>query len=259
MPKNNIQNPQVLKPATKPAIILVHGFRGSPIGLKKIAQYLRSYGYEVHVPAIPPFSDSKKLPEYTPKRYGEYLANYVRQNNLTLPLLIGHSMGTLVVASALQHYPKLFYPKAILMSPISKRTAAPFRLVAPFSGLMPRYIVDYVTTRFLFIPRHNPTLFQETLAITNECSNDHPPLRSEVLKAAAFSTRYAVTDFHIQHCQLLLLAGAKDRLVSSKQTLAAAEVLHAKTKFLPNTGHLHNYEQPEETALAIKEFIESTS
>lgn len=248
-------NPQILGPAEKPAIILVHGFRGSPIGLEKIAEFLRQHNYTVYLPAIPPFGNSKQLPAYTPQHYADFLANFVRNHNLHRPILVGHSMGSIVVASALQYYPKLFYLKAILLSPISKRTAAPFRFIAPLSGLLPRRIIDYITTKFLFVPRHNKALFHQTLTITHQCSDDHPPLKSEILKAATFSTHYAITDFNIKQ-KLLLLAGSKDRLISQKHTLAAAKKFHAKTQFLPNSGHLHNYEQPQETAQAIIDFLE---
>lgn len=247
--------PQVLKPTRQTPIILVHGFRGSPIGLQEIAQILRDGGFEVYIPAIPPFGDSPKLPEYTAESYADFLAQYIKDSNLHRPILVGHSMGSLVVASALQKYPKLFHRKAILMSPISKRTAVPFRVVAPLSGLAPRRVVDYITTKFLFIPKNNKPLFRKTLTITHKCSNDHPPLRSEVLQSAKFSTHYAITDFNMQQ-EILLLGGANDRLINQKQTLKAANKIGARTHFLSNTGHLHNYEQPTETAQVIMDFLQ---
>ncbi len=256
-PSSKNQEPQVLPPVKKPALVLVHGFRGSPIGLDAIAQTLRQSGYEVYIPAIPPFGNSQKLATYTPASYADFLAKYVKRQKLDHPVLIGHSMGSLVVASALQKYPQLFAKKAVLMSPISKRTAAPFRLVAPLSGLAPRRMVDYVTTKFLFVPKKDKVLFHNTLVITHQCSQDHPPLRREVLRSASFSTHYAITDFYLRQ-DLLLLAGAQDRLISQQQTTTAAAKLQAQTLFLPHTGHLHNYEQPQETAQAIVEFLQNS-
>lgn len=237
----------------KPVLILVHGFRGSPIGLKEIGDSLQQSGYQVFIPPIPPFAGAKKLPEYTPESYASYLKTFVNEHRLQKPILIGHSMGSIVVAAALESYPKLFHNKAVLMSPISKRTAVPFRMIAPLSVLAPKATVDYITTKFLFTP-HDKELLKHVLEVTHDCSNDQPPAKSEIMQAAKFSTKYAIGDFNLKQ-NILLLAGANDRLISQDQTKALAQQLNAKLIFLSNTGHLHNYEQPRETATAILEFI----
>ncbi len=256
MPPNHKENPAILGSLKKPDLILVHGFRGSPIGLEEIANILRhEYGYQVHVPAIPPFGGAPSLDTYTPENYANYLSDYVITQQLERPVLIGHSMGSIVVSAALTHNPKIFNSKSVLMSPISNRTAKPFRFVAPFSAILPSHIVDYITTKYLTTTRDKATL-KEILAITHRCGVDHSPRRLEVFKAARFSTRYSITDFSPQQ-QILLLAGEHDHLIKKHHTTKAAQQLQAELQFLPNTGHIHNYEQPNETAKAIINFLES--
>lgn len=241
-------------PAAKPDLVLVHGFRGSPIGLGKIADFLRAGGYTVYIPAIPPFGGAGKLDLYTPQSYADFLANYIKAQKLDHPVLIGHSMGSIIVAATASFYPKIINRKTILLSPIVNRPAPPFRLVAPLSAVLPRQAVDYITTRYLFIPR-NHALLRQVLQITGECSKDHAPKKSEVLSAANFSTHFAVSDFAPTQ-ELFLLAGDEDRLVSKKQTIKLAHDLQAQLQFIPNCGHLHNYEKPAETAAAIIDFLE---
>lgn len=243
--------PQLLDP--KPPIILVHGFRGAPIGLQAIANVLEKAGYQVFIPPIPPFGGTESLAEYTPKTYSDYLVRFTRKNHLQSPILIGHSMGSIIVSAALYYYPRVFNDRAILLSPISTRTARPFRAVAPLSALAPVKVVDYITTKYLFVP-HNRSLFRQTLAITHRCSNTQPPTKKQVMSAAKFSTSHAVGDFH-PHKRLLLLAGEHDRLIPKKQTEKLAQALQAEVTFLAGTGHLHNYEQPQETAQAILNFL----
>lgn len=240
-------------PSAKPAIILVHGFRGSPIGLKAIGDYLEQAGYQVFIPPIPPFGGAEELAEYTPKTYADFLVRFVKKNHIKRPVLVGHSMGSIIVAATLYYYPRIFDDRAVLLSPISTRTAKPFRLVAPLSALAPMRIVDYVTTRYLFVP-HNRSLFHETLSITHHCSSDQPPTKKQVMSAASFSTKYAVGDFRSKK-HILLLAGEQDRLISKKQTQKLAKAMQADVTFLTGTGHLHNYEQPQETAAAILDFL----
>ena len=265
-------NPATLDSAKKPAIILVHGFRGSPIGLEAIAKGLRSYGYEVFIPAVPPFGGAKiraeasrahtqrkfrpqKPIKYTPEDYADYLADYIKRKNLFRPILIGHSMGSIVVAAMLSRYPKLVNTKSVLLSPISNRAAAPFRVLSPLTAILPRRMTDLITTLYLFVP-HDHNLLHQVLEITHDCSADQPPRPSEVLSVTAFTTRYSVADFRLPQ-RLLFLAGEKDRLVSKKQTLKLAKKVQAEMEFLPDCGHLHTYEKPQETVEKIINFLQN--
>ena len=246
--------PQIFAPTKKPAVVLVHGFRGSPLGLQAIADELTAAGYSVYVPPIPPFAGAQPLVNYAAQDYADYLCRYISEQNLDHPVLVGHSMGSIVVAAAAELYPEKLNHKLILMSPISVKTAKPFALIAPFSALLPRRIVDYVTTRYLFVP-HDRALFRHTLELTRQCSADHPPNRRAVAQAAHFSAHSAVSDFTLRQ-QVLLLAGEHDRLIKKRSTLKLAEALQAEHTFIPGSGHLHNYEKPHETAVAIRQFLE---
>lgn len=236
-----------------PAIVLVHGFRGSPIGLEAIGKELEQNGYEVYIPPIPPFGGAAKLKKYTPEAYAKYLVDYCDQHHIDHPILIGHSMGSIIVSATLSLYPESVHHKSILLSPISSRTAPPFRLITPLTAVLPRRTIDYITTRYLFIP-HDKNLLHQVLEITHDCSNDRPPLKSEVLNAANFSTKYCVADFNANQ-DLLLLAGEKDRLISRRQTMKLAKKLHSDLDFLPGCGHLHNYEDPHATVQKILDFL----
>ena len=253
MNKPNPAAPTVFSPAKKPDLILIHGFRGSPIGLKAIAEHLEQSGYTVHVPAIPPFGGAAPLTDYTAENYAKYLLDYIDTHQLDHPVLIGHSMGSIVAAATAANYPDKIHHKLILMSPISAKTSKPFTLVAPLSSVAPRRVVDYITTRFLFVP-HNRTLFRQTLSTTNLFSADQPPSRRAMAGATYFSAHSAVSDFPLRQ-DVLLLAGDRDRLVSKRSTIALAESLQAQLIFIPGSGHLHNYEKPLETADYILDFL----
>lgn len=247
----------VIEPSIKPALVLVHGFRGSPCGLETIAADLRKAGYDVHTPAVPPFAGAK-LQDYTPKTYTQYLRDYIKEQELVRPVLIGHSMGSIVVTATAQRYPELTNQKLILLSPISTKPSKAIARISPLANYLPGKVVDYVTTKFLFVKDkkqgqdYNQTLFQETMCLTHECSGDQPPKKSELSSAMKFSTGYSVADFldGIQK-DLILIAGAKDRLISQKDTRELAKKYDATLEFIPDSGHLHNYEKPHETAELI--------
>lgn len=248
---------QVSNPTQKPALVLVHGFRGSPLGLETIANDLRQAGYTVYTPALPPFAGAKfKTNDISPKAYAKYLRDYLQEKNFIRPILIGHSMSSIIVTATAQRYPELVNQKLILLSPISTKPPRFIARISPLANYLPTKVIDYVTTRFLFVP-HNQRLFHETLKITHRCSGDQPPSKSELSSAMKFSTSYSVADF-LSGLQkdIIMIAGAKDRLISQKDTQELAAKYSATLELIPDSGHLHNYEKPHETATLIRKYLD---
>lgn len=258
-----------------PPLVLVHGFRGAPIGLLSIANELCHAGYQVFVPPIPPCRQSpetqaskqERLPALSSaspdsaKYYVDYLLQYMKLNHIDQPVLIGHSMGSIICAAIAHSHPQTISQKLILLSPITGHTPAFFSFISPLSALAPARLVDYSTTRYLFTP-HDRALLKSVLSITRQCSSCQSRSRTANLAAARFAAHNTIEDFLPIHKDILLLAGAKDRLVSQKKTRSLAEKLshssghNPQLVFLSNTGHLHNYEQPLETSQAILNFLQ---
>ncbi len=241
---------------SRPEIILIHGFRGAPVGLAKIADLLRAANFSVYVPAIPPFGGANTLPQYTPEQYAEYIRDYIEDQNIQQPILIGHSMGSTIAAATASFYPEAIHDKLILMSPIALPPAKPLQLMTPLSAYLPNPIVDYVTTSFLYVPHKDRALFRNTMRQTKACSSATKAPKAAVYQAAAFSARYSLRDFTIAK-NTLIIAGTKDRLIPKKQTEDLARRLNAQLEFLPETGHLHNYEKPLETTKLILQFLKN--
>lgn len=248
------QKPTQLKPLKNPPIILIHGFRGAPVGLQAIADPLIAAGYEVHIPAIPPFAGATlEREDYTPDGYARFIANYITEHNLECPILIGHSMGSIVAAATAHAYPELVNHQLILLSPISVRTPHFISAISPLATFLPTNIIDYATTHFLFASPDRD-LYRRTLQITHQCSHPRPRTR-DLLAATNFSTHHAVSDFELLQ-NILIIAGEHDRIIAPKQTEHLASKLQAELHFIPNSGHLHNYEAPAATAQLILNFLD---
>ena len=83
-----------------PTILLLHGFRGTKEGLGDIDKALREQGFNVYAPDLPPFGEAGVMVEYTPKTYAEYVNNYIKDKKLHKPILVGHSMGSIIAAAS---------------------------------------------------------------------------------------------------------------------------------------------------------------
>ena len=237
----------------KKNIVFIHGFRGSSLGLEKVANYFDKKNYNVYVPDIPPAGD-ESLPEYSPRLYARFLARYIKDNEIEKPILVGHSMGSIVAAAMAERYPDLIDKKIVFMSPISAHPSLFFKMLTPLSVLLPNKVIGYITTKFLFVPK-NKNLFKETLLLTYHCGANYCR-RIDVFKAAKFSTNYAIPDFTFEK-NALIIAGEKDRLIPRKRTDILASDLGTKAIYLEDAGHLINYEVPEKVAKQIKKFLKA--
>ncbi len=236
----------------KPPIIFVHGFRGSHAGLAEITTYLPEF--KTYVPDIPPFGNSKPLDEYSVESYTNFLKNYIKNNGIKNPILIGHSMGSIIVAAMASKYPELINEKVVLLAPISQKPDKFFSKIQPLSVILPTKVVDRITTDFLYVPQKDRKIYKKTLKTTHECSKNYTS-KKDVLKSAKFSTKHSIDDFKIDK-KILFLSGSKDRLIKKQKTVAAARKYpNAKLVFLEKTGHLLNYEAPEKVASIIKDFL----
>lgn len=237
----------------RPPLVLVHGFRGAPFGLASIADELRIAGYDVHLVPNPPFAGAPTLDTYTPEAYADYFADYLKSHHITKPILIGHSMGTLTVSAVASLRPDLVDQRLILLSPISNKPAKFFALLAPLSAYLPDSLVNFVTTCYLYTGKGQ---FRSTMRISNACTKQTTCKGRAIFSAAYFSSHYGVADFKFANqAHINIIAGAKDRLISRRSTEKLAKSLHIKPVFLPNTGHLHNYEKPHETAEEILKIL----
>ena len=237
----------------RPPILLIHGFRGAPVGLHAVADQLRAAGYDVHVPAIPPFGGAQLAPPYTAESYASYIAEYIKAHQLKRPVLAGHSMGSIVAAATAEYYPELISHQLILLSPISTRTPKPITFISPLSAFLPSRLVDRISTRFLFVG-HDRELYHQALELTHECSACNHPTRRELIAATRFSTQNCIADFQLQQ-QILIIAGAHDHLIPARQTTLLAHQLGAELHLIPHAGHLHNYEASSATAQFMIDFL----
>ena len=143
----------------KPALLFVHGFRGNHLGLKETADYLKAKGYTCYAPDIPPAFNTQKeklpiLSEHTADGYAKWLANYIVEKKLDRPILIGHSMGSIICAATAEKYPELINDKIFFLSPICVTPPKFICNLAPLSSILPTKMISYITTKYLLVPKH---------------------------------------------------------------------------------------------------------
>ena len=232
-------------------LIFIHGFRGNSNGLKAVASCFDPKKYNIYTPDLPP-AGGHSLKTYDAASYANFIANFIKKNNLKRPILIGHSMGSIIAAATAEKYPELIDDKIVFLAPISKKPAFFFACLTPLCGILPNKLITYITTRYMFIPK-DKDLFKKVLQISNKCGADYTA-KHDVFRSGWFSSHAAISDFDI-HKDAIFISGENDRLIPKSATEIVARKFHAKTVYVDGTGHLLNYENPSKTAAAILDYI----
>lgn len=238
---------------SNPSLVFIHGFRGAPMGFDAVVKHLEK-DFDIHIPAIPPFAGATPLINYTPETYADFLASYLNTNHITKPVLIGHSMGSIIAAATAEKFPDLLGDKLIFISPISTKTPNYVRRAQPLVNIFPNRILSRITTNFLFIPQHSRKTYREALEKTIICGEQYTS-KEDVLAAANFSTSYSISDFSFNK-NTLMIVGDKDRVVSKRKTANFAHLRNFQLQIIKKSGHIVNYEQPEQLAKIIREFLD---
>ena len=233
----------------KPSLIFLHGLRGSHEGLEDITKHFSNY--QIFTPDIPP--NHIPLTEYTSTEYAKWLANYILDNKIDRPILIGHSFGSIISAATAEKFPELINEKLVFIAPISEKHSKFFHILIPQFQFLPDKLIDYVITRFLLIP-NDRDLFKYSLKST-ELSRQNIYSRLDIVKCAQFCAEHSINDFNFKK-SLFIIAGKTDRLNPLTKTKNIAKKHDAILKVIPRTGHLINFEEPDLVAKEILNFIE---
>ena len=142
----------------KPTLLFVHGFRGNHLGLKETVAYLKAKGYDCYVPDVPPAFNTQKeklpeLSEHTADGYAKWVADYILEKKLNHPILVGHSMGSIICAATAEKYPELINEKIFFLSPICVTPPKFICNLAPLSAILPTNMIAYITTKYLIVPK----------------------------------------------------------------------------------------------------------
>lgn len=192
------------------------------------------------------------LDKYDAEHYAKWVANYILEKKLDRPVLVGHSMGSIIAAATAEEYPELINEKIVFMAPISAKPSKLLAPVTPLSVLLPNGLVSRLTTRFLVI-RKGKEFYRDTVELTKKCASKYTS-RRDVIKAAVFSEQNSIVDFDFER-EALFIAGEKDRLCPEETTRVLAKKVNGATVIIEDAGHLVNYEAPEAVAEAIAEFL----
>lgn len=260
-----LEKAQQTKTQPLPPLILLHGLRGTHDGLTEIAKALQVRGFLVLNPDLPGSGDSKALPSPSLLAYLAWLKQYiVSQNFLEPPVLIGHSMGSIIVSHFIARFPSYCHSKTVLIAPILRRPFAQkinslnYQILATFLRCLPLKtrtrllksdFVSFCISHFLTVDKSK----QKAIDLQHYRYSGRFASADSLLADIRLSTKH--TTIFPATKKILVIAGDHDRLTSKKLLLSLSKHTKLKLHLVKNTGHLINYEQPEFVAEFIADFL----
>ncbi len=258
-----------------PAIIMIHGFRGTHHGLELIKAELKKLDFKhVIVPDLPGFGGSKPLEKHDLDDYVNWLNEFIKEQKLAKPpILLGHSFGSIIVAAYASRYPETI-DKLVLVNPIGDSALRGPRQILTKGALLYYWLGKHLPAKVarLWLSSKLSVMFMSvTMAKTRDKSKrrfihqqhlmyfskfDNPRMLSE-----AFSTsiNYSVRDFAAKiPVKTLLIAGDKDDITPLYKQKGLLEIFpQANLVTIDGVGHLTHYETPEIVAKSVYDFIKS--
>ena len=257
----------------KQTIIMIHGFRGTHHGLSLIKKELSGH-YQIIIPDLPGFGDSKPLKSYSIDSYVDWLKCYIIEQDLpNKPILLGHSFGSIICAAYAASNGSTI-SDLILVNPISVPALdGPNKLTSKLAlyyylsaKLMPKRLARIwlslsVVTLIMSITMSKTDNKQLRKYIHSQHLKYFSRFHSvdSVVEVFLTSISSSVEDFAIKiKSPTLLIVGAKDDITKIEDQYKINRMIKkSKLVVIDNAGHLTHYETPDQVADSIREFIKS--
>ncbi|TDA69798.1 MAG: alpha/beta hydrolase [Clostridia bacterium] len=231
-------------PASGKAVVLVHGAGGSCQRWLPQFNFL-SRRYPVVVPDLPGHGRSGGQPCRDIAAGAEWLAGFLKDAGLEQAVVGGHSMGGAVaLALALRGWPGL--AGLMLVATGARLKVGPWFLTSLAAGAYPEAFLDW-----LYGPRAGDDLLQ---AAASELQTTDPALYLADFSAGdGFDCRQELERIVVPS---LIIVGSEDRMTPVKYSSYLAENLaEARLTVIPGAGHMVMLEKPEETNMAMDDFL----
>lgn len=257
----------------QPTIVMIHGMTGSHEGFQYLEPLLTEY--RLIIPDLPGFgvSDLPEKHDWSIEALARLTNEFVTELNLSEPpIILGHSMGGLVVSSMVAQDPALF-GDVILISPVPTRvTARDSRYVgatlgglqyklghalgSPGEKLVKSRTISAATTRVMTktkdtnrkksIKQHHWKNLEYISSIEY-----YEALHRDINRRGAIGHAAA-----LKQKRIALIVGDSDVVtpLAEEKKLAAA-ITPEQFTIIPEVGHLIHYEKAPEAAQAIKAFL----
>lgn len=247
-------------------IVMVHGWTNNWIGLSPIARRLAKK-HRVLLVELPGYGDSDRLANYDLETEAKYLIKLINKLKLKKPFLLGHSMGTFVIAKCYEINPELA-AGLVMVAPVVERREERWlgkffakvkkrkRIVGVIKRIIDTRTYSYLTAKYINMYKFNKQIIDK-YGVIGKRKMDGQAYVDMGWSISGTRTEELIANNEIP---MMLLFGKQDKITNR---LAAEKVLGGRGNYefreIDQAGHIVPVEKPKETARVIEEWIEKVS
>ena len=229
-----------------PALVFLHGIGGNAASwgtqLAKFSRAYRTVAWD-----MPGYGGSPMLPEPSFPKYARYLHEFLIEHNIEQPILVGHSIGGMIVQEFLVTYPGLTRAAVLYAtSPAFGRKDGEWQQQFMRERLGPldegKTMVELAPYLVQSLVGPGATAAGIALATQSMAAVPENVYRASMLCLLEFDRREALSQINIP---CLLLTGEMDtNSPPAMMAKMAAKIPGAQFRRLPGLGHLAHMEDP---------------
>ncbi len=253
-------------------LVFIHGWSNNWQGWTLLAQELAPR-YSIFLLDLPGFGDSDRLAEYSIDIEADIVAQFIKQYVPEPEAIIGASLGTIIAAHALIRHPELS-KRIILLGAVFRQLnfRKAFRIgetLLRLSGkssigrelvalAVKNTLTAYTVERFL-----NAYKFNKKLIDAYSLPGRKKITGRSYVQLGISARQFRMEDFlTLTTAKTLLVYGEKEkyvRPVDAIKLLTAIQNPNVGMRIIAKAGHNLAYEQPEQTASVMRDFLEGTT
>jgi len=260
--RENYVTDNVKPSAAAPAVIFLHGIGGAARGWAPQAQSFAKAGFHPVPLDLPGYGARPPIDSMTFDDLAADVEAVIDRDKLQRPVLVGHSMGGMIVQTMLRRRPD-GYRAAVLVgtSPAFGNPEGDFQKKFVAERLAPlesgKTMTDLAPEIVDGMMGPSPDQKGRTLAIDLMGATPASTYRAAVHCLVRFDER---TNLGCIRCPVLCLVGEHDRNAPAPMMQRmAAKIPGAQYVCLPDVGHLPNLEAPQAFDRAVLDFLLSPS
>lgn len=238
-----------------PAVILLHGFPMNSTIWDRFAARLAEH-YTVYTPDLPGFGKSPLLPgNFSIDNVAAVMNEWVKEQRISFPALIGHSMGGYVALEMVRQSPLsfgglgLFHSTALEDSAEKKESRSKVIQFIDDNGVL-AFTSNFIQP--LFADENHPAI-SSVRNITMEASQD-------AVKAYTRAMRDRDDNTEVLQAfggPILIIGGDSDKGIPADSLMKQGELgKNISVHILPATGHMGMVERFEETLGIVAGFLQ---
>jgi len=227
---------------SKKTLVFIHGWGLSSKIFEPLFYYLKN-DFLIYAVDLPGFGKTPIEKPMTLKDYADFVFGFLRKNNISDPIVIGHSFGGAVAAKLVLLHPESI-SKLILVCASAVRQ--PRRKM-----ILLKKIADFLKP---MMPERLRKLILKLLKLDKA---DYAQIESSELKE---TFKNVIKEdlrpyFHLIKTPALVIWGEDDAITPlTEGKIIAENIPGAKLEVIKNTGHFLFLEKPEEFIKLIKEY-----